>query len=345
MAILKKQDERLASLPFPLKNVAQVQSADPTEMLNSDLIGKGGSNNKTSVIRPSSEFALGSVGQVRMLATRTTPCISIAEDAQYITLAMLYAGDRYTYRKEKNIQFIEPGSIHVCQRTGGTADIGYFSGIICEIDQSRLERTMRAIGGEAFKWNEQRSYVLKRSQSNEGSNTHEHIWSLFAFIDQLLGESTYLAEGLGLDEQIYRLLSASLFRAEGAFEEIEKRWTVATNNWTNRMNDLVDYIRQNTHLNLTLTDLEEQSHYSGRHLQNLFKEKFDCTPMQFVKRERLSSALERLQTAGLDDTVTTIARDMGYRYTSSFTCDFQKEFGVAPSAVLRASQGGGGGGM
>ena len=107
MAILRKQDERLASLPFPLKNVTQVQSADPTEMLDSDLIGKGRSNNKTSVIRPSSEFALGSVGQIRMLATRTTPCISIAEDAQYITLAMLYAGDRYKYRKEKSIQHIE----------------------------------------------------------------------------------------------------------------------------------------------------------------------------------------------------------------------------------------------
>ena len=64
--------------------------------------------------------------------------------------------------------------------------------------------------------------------------------------------------------------------------------------------------------------------------------------MQFVRRQRLSDAMEKLQTADLDDTVTTIARDMGYRYTSNFTNDFQRAFGVKPSAVLRSSRGGGG---
>jgi hypothetical protein len=32
---------------------------------------------------------------------------------------------------------------------------------------------------------------------------------------------------------------------------------------------------------------------------------------------------------------------MGYRYTSNFTNDFQRAFGVKPSAVLRSSRGGG----
>jgi AraC-like DNA-binding protein len=47
--------------------------------------------------------------------------------------------------------------------------------------------------------------------------------------------------------------------------------------------------------------------------------------------------MEKLQTADLDDTVTYSARDMGYRYTSNFSCDFQREFGVSPSVVLRAA--------
>jgi AraC-like DNA-binding protein len=62
--------------------------------------------------------------------------------------------------------------------------------------------------------------------------------------------------------------------------------------------------------------------------------------MQFVRRQRLSAAMEKLQTADLDDTVTTIARDTGYRYTSNFTNDFQREFGVKPSVVLRSSRSG-----
>ena len=309
-------------------------------MLNSDLIGKGISGNNSRVIRPSSDFALGSIGQVKMLATRTTPCISIAEEAQYITLAMLYAGDRYRYAKGKSVQHIEPGSIHVCQRTGGTAHIGYFSGIICEIEQSRLDRTAIAMGAEAINWNPQKSYVLKQGQSNATASPQKHLWELFSFIDLLLGESEYLAAGLGLDEQIYRLLALSLIQEEGSLDKVQKRWAVGTKIWTDPLDDLVDYIRCNAHLNLTLTDLEEQSHYSGRHLQNLFKEKFDCTPMQFVRRQRLSAAMEKLHTADPDHTVTMIARDIGYHYTSNFCSDFQREFGVTPSVVLRSSRGG-----
>jgi AraC-like DNA-binding protein len=49
--------------------------------------------------------------------------------------------------------------------------------------------------------------------------------------------------------------------------------------------------------------------------------------------------MERLETAGVNETVTNIARDCGYRYTSNFSTDFQREYGVAPSAVMRAARG------
>ena len=154
-----------------------------------------------------------------------------------------------------------------------------------------------------------------------------------------IGESRYLAIGLALDEQVYRLLALSLLQEEGVLESVEKRWKMSTKQWAHPLDDLVDYIRSNPHLKLTVTDLEEQSHYSSRQLQNLFKEKFDCTPMQFVRRQRLSAAMERLQTADEDDTVTDIARDCGYLCTSNFSTDFHREFGVTPSVVLRSSRG------
>jgi AraC-like DNA-binding protein len=331
---------KLDFLPFPLKNTGRLHSADPTEMLNLDLIGKGQSKNKSSVRRPSADIALARIGDIKMVATRTTPCISVADDPRHITLAMLYAGERYRYHKEGSVQQIEPGSIHLCQRTGGTAHIGYFSGVICEIDRLRLERTMRAMGREEFKWNPQQSYVLKKRGCHEGRNTQRHLWSLLSFVDELLGESDYLATGLGLDEQVYRLLAISLFQEERVLQNVQENWGAPTKQWTDILDDLVDYIRSNAHLNLTLTDLEEQSHYSGRQLQNLFKEKFDCTPLQFVRRQRLSTSMEKLQTADQDDTVTTIARDMGYRYISNFTYDFHREFGVNPSVVLRSTRSG-----
>lgn len=307
-------------------------------MLNLDLICKGHSQNKPSVTRPSSDFALATIGDIKMVATRTTPCISVAEDEQQITLALLYAGDRYRYQKDDAVQHIEPGSIHLCQRTGGTAYLGYFSGIICEIDRLRLQRTMRAMGVEPFTWNPAMSYVLRKATRRHGCISHRHLWSLFSFVDELLAESTYLAAGLGLDEQLYRLLALSLFQQEGILDKVPKLCGVSATHWTPPLDDLVDYIRTHAHLNLSLTDLEEQTHYSGRHLQNLFREKFNCTPMQFVKRQRLTAAHERLQAAADDATVTDIARDCGYRFTSNFSTDFHREFGVPPSVVLRASR-------
>ena len=176
--------------------------------------------------------------------------------------------------------------------------------------------------------------------TGEGSigRMEQPLWSLFSFVDQLLSESEYLTAGLALDEQIYRMLALSLLRIEGKLESIQNYQKEPTNNWTNRLDELVDYIRHNAHKNLTLTDLEEQSNYSGRHLQNIFKDKFECSPMDFVRRQRLFAAMEKLQTANLGETVTTIARDIGYRYTPNFTRDFQREFGVKPSAVLRSTQ-------
>jgi hypothetical protein len=260
-AVQPTKKPKLDFLPFPIKNTGRLHSADPTEMLNLDLIDKGARETRSSVMRPSADYALARIRKINMVATRTTPCISVADDPRHITLAMLYAGERYRYHKESSVQHIEPGSIHLCQRTGGTAHIGYFSGVICEIDRLRLERTMRAMGREEFKWNPQQSYVLKKKGCHEGRNTQRHLWSLLSFVDELLGESEYLATGLGLDEQVYRLLAMSLFQEEGVLENTQEHWGASTKQWTEKLDDLVDYIRSNAHLSLTLTDLEEQSHY------------------------------------------------------------------------------------
>ena len=114
---------------------------------------------------------------------------------------------------------------------------------------------------------------------------------------------------MGLDEQVYRILAVVIDQRSGTHEKTKTRWMADGGIRRDSFDTLVDYIRANIHRNLTLTDLEEQSRYSARHLQNVFRDKFDCTPMQFVRRQRLTMAMERLQMAGDGETITTIARD------------------------------------
>lgn len=121
------------------------------------------------------------------------------------------------------------------------------------------------------------------------------------------------------------------------------RWTQREKDrrrWSSSLDELVGYISSNRCRSLTLTDLEEQSNYSRRHLQTLFQEKFGGTPMQFVRRQRLAAAMEKLQAADAEISVSRIARDGGYRSLSNFSSDFQREFGELPSSVLRRSRRG-----
>ena len=231
-----------------------------------------------------------------------------------------------------------PGDILVVPLNGGRISTGYLSSINFPIEHQRFSRTMHAMQCDIDCSDLGRAFTIEGRSHSQHIAAAGGLFSFFAFIDSLLFENRHIGIALGLDEQIYRLFAFAVMRSSGVLERVQERWGHTTNHWTNHLDDLVDYIRLHAHQGLTLTDLEEQSNYSARHLQNLFKEKFDCTPMQFVRRQRLSNAMERLRLAKYDDTVTRIARDSGYRHTSNFTTDFQREFGIKPSAVLRASK-------
>lgn len=254
-------------------------------------------------------------------------------------MAIALSGDVNTYTEEIRSHYFNPGDIHLNPRNGGTIKGGYFSGFLCQINHKKLKSGISDLRGDDVAIDLGRSHLLGASKKNIKRNSNRRLFGFYHYIDQLLGESAYFAAGLGLDEQLYRLLALSLIESVGAIEKVEKRWKVATDNWTTPMDELVDYIRSNVQMNLTLSDLERQSCYSARHLQKLFRQKFNCTPMQFVRRQRLSAAMEKLESADVDETVTNIARDCGYRYISNFSTDFQREYGVSASVVLRASRG------
>ena len=338
-------DERLAALPFPIQNAKEIFSLDPVDMANEidSVFSKGRHGNQPTVKNPYADFAFANLGEMTMVASRLTPSIIIEEENDGCsTLAVCTSGDVHTYRDEAYIQHIQPGDIFLNPRSGGRADTGYISGIYCQIEHKRLQRTARILSGIEIEKKLGIPWLFGSSSHNESDATAAPFTAFFSYVDNLLGESIYLPDALGLSEQIYRLLAFSLMQSTGSLEHYQKRSACTMNRWNTRLDDLVDYIQANICLDLTLTDLEDRSHYSARQLQNLFREKFGCSPMQFVRKQRLSKAMEALQTAADNETVTNISRKIGYRSTSSFIKEFRHQFGVTPSTVLRASRAGGG---
>ena len=337
-------DPRFQSLPSPIRYAGRVIATDPETVMKqgTEFFGSGIHGNRGDKIIPQAEMWSVNTGRTQILATRSTPCRSRqVGDGNASTLAMPYGGEIVKFRQGATEEIIRPSDIHLTPRTDNSLEIGYFSGLIIPIEHRHLQRTMTAMCNHKSPHGAGCSFVIRGDTSEKSAGFPGRFWSLIGYINQLLDESKHLPMAMGLDEQIYRLIAIALFEQDGILENTLKRWPSQSNDWKNPLDELVDYIQENSHLGLTLTDLEEQSHYSARHLQNLFKEKFDCTPMQFVRRQRLTSAMEKLQTADFDATVTSIGRDCGYRFTSNFTTDFHRQFGVTPSTVLRASRGGG----
>lgn len=86
---------------------------------------------------------------------------------------------------------------------------------------------------------------------------------------------------------------------------------------------------------LSLSDLEQQAECSRRTLQYQFRRRFGCTPMQWVRRQRLNKALRLLQTTEAQHTIAAVARRCGYSNLSAFSRDFKALHHKRPSEVLR----------
>ena len=86
---------------------------------------------------------------------------------------------------------------------------------------------------------------------------------------------------------------------------------------------------------LSLSTLERASNYSRRTLQYAFHEHCGCSPMQWIRQQRLARAHQRLLHPQPGDTVTAISAACGYRSLSRFNVDYKRAYGAKPSTVLR----------
>ena len=332
----RSKDESLEALTLPLKSIgaSEVISADAI-MGEDKIFGAGRCITEPRSRKSVVECSFVDLGRVTILSGRTTPVHAWEQDAGKSSITMCYSGSPSYHDTDGRIK-ITPGDILANPRSGGKVSTGYLSSINFSIDHLRMSRTMRAMQCT------DNSRMLQQRLAFQGTDSrgsrHNLLFEFFTFVDSLLAESRYICGALGLDENIYRLLALAIDAKAGLNDKRDRRWKSRDDRWSSPLDELVDYIQCNAHLIITLTDLEERSNYSARRLQYLFQEKFDCSPMQFVRRQRLSTAMEKLRTAEWGDTVTSIGRDCGYRFTSNFSSDFHREFGVAPSVVLRASQ-------
>jgi AraC-like DNA-binding protein len=166
----------------------------------------------------------------------------------------------------------------------------------------------------------------------------ERLYWLMGFIHSLVLRHGAVAPLLRLDDLLLRQIVAVLapaLLAEPAHPEPEPS--------IRAVDALIDWMHAHCHQAISLSDLEQRSHYSRRSLQYAFKRRFGCGPMQYLRRLRLWRARRRLQQADPQTNLTSVALACGYLDLPTFSRDFRRIFGVAPSSLLpsRGGQAGG----
>ena len=82
---------------------------------------------------------------------------------------------------------------------------------------------------------------------------------------------------------------------------------------------------------ITIREVSKAAGCSARSLQIGFQQHFGCSPMRYLKRQRLNYAHHLLQTQPADTLISSIAYDAGFSHLGRFAEEYRSKFGQSPS--------------
>jgi AraC-like DNA-binding protein len=155
----------------------------------------------------------------------------------------------------------------------------------------------------------------------------------FALLDGCPAPPAAYWTHLPVDDLIYRTLALLLFPRLAA--QLEQPEVSPSLGRERVFAELLEWIHDNLHRPLGLTELEQRSGYSRRSLQLAFQQRYGCGPIQWIRQQRLEQARLALLHPQPRDSVSAIAARLGFSSLSAFSRDFRAAFGVTPSELLR----------
>lgn len=209
-----------------------------------------------------------------------------------------------------------------------TTDV--LSEVIIGLDKSRLNSIAQIMSGNedyaenGLRLSEDRSVKLKDS----GRNFLAVFQSLFSTIDAHPTNQSLL-EQMAIDDAFYRAIGMLLD------PELATRQAVLMRQASGVLDLVCEYIRENLIRPISLTDLQRISGLSVRSLQYAFAKKYDCSPMEWVREQRLYIAHEQLKNATEATTVSQVSAGLGYFNFGNFARLYKQKFGELPSETLK----------
>lgn len=200
------------------------------------------------------------------------------------------------------------------------------------IDPDRLEATAHHMLGIEPTG----SHLIKLDRPQEialryGNISFDQIFRNLTGSIDLLSSQPDLLSLSGLDDGIYRtmvmMLRPDLFATKASVD-------TALPYKRGLLDRVCQYIQENKYQSITLTDLERVSCMSKRNLQYSFQRTFNCTPMAWVRVQRIEMSRSMLMDVGVNLSITAIGLLCGFNDISSFSRYYQLRFGESPSTTI-----------
>ena len=142
-----------------------------------------------------------------------------------------------------------------------------------------------------------------------------------AYVAVLCGGKLYW--GVGVDEDI---IKSSIEALACAANKLAAEQHI-TEGREERIVEIISYIKKE-YVNVTLDTLSEAFHLSKPYLSKYIKEKAGMTFQEAVRKERMKRARTLLRET--DQTVETVAAEVGYENVEHFNRLFKKHYGLTP---------------
>jgi AraC-like DNA-binding protein len=138
---------------------------------------------------------------------------------------------------------------------------------------------------------------------------------------------------LGIEELFYRYM-VFLLKPELLPPILGPLTDLPPQQGNSKLDAVCDYILTNLRGVITLPDLEAQCGLSVRTLQYQFKKRYHCTPVEWIRKERLKLVyLELLAPENKSTTIFCIALRCGFNHAGEFSKQFGLQYGASPSEV------------
>ncbi len=112
---------------------------------------------------------------------------------------------------------------------------------------------------------------------------------------------------------------------------------LGANNW--QVSAAEEFMRANAHLPVSLGDVCQAAGVNARTLQDSFRKKRGCTPMEFLRETRMEHVRAGLCNPAEEASVAGEAARWGFLHFGRFSSEYRARYGELPSQTLRRARG------